>query len=119
VNDSSDLHALVFVQLVFEDAERPRSAVEHEVRADQSARVGKSVRKLCVGGHQEQPWRLGSIGADDDGTRSLKALASVAIEIQNACGAPLSVGLDARDVAVRPHLASSRRLRFRNHGGER
>ena len=45
VDDPRDLHALVVVQLVLEHAVRQRVGVEHQVAADEAARVGEAVRK--------------------------------------------------------------------------
>ena len=45
VQDARDLHALVLVQLVLEDAERAAAVVEHQVFADEPARVRQTVRK--------------------------------------------------------------------------
>ena len=93
--------------------------VEHEVLADEPARVRETLRKLRARGHQEQARRLRAVGAHDDGPRSLKALAPIAIEIRDAGRASLLVGVDARDVAVGPHFAAAGRLRFRNDGRQR
>src|SRR4029077_2514889 len=48
VHDARDLHALVFVQLVLEHAERAPGVVEHQVLADEAARVGKALWKPRV-----------------------------------------------------------------------
>ena len=89
VQDARDLHALVFVQLVLEDAERAAAVVEHQVLADEPARVRQTMRKLRVRRHQEQPRRLGAVGAHDDRARALKPLAPIAIEIRDAGRASL------------------------------
>src|SRR6185436_2467718 len=85
VQDACDLHALVFVQLVLEDAERAAVVVEHEVLADEPTRIRQAVWKLCVRRHLKEPWRLGAIGTHDNGTCPLKTFASIAIEVGDAC----------------------------------
>ena len=65
VDDARDLHALVFVQLVLEHAERARRVVEHQVLADEPARVRKALWKLRIRRHQEQPRRFRAVGAHD------------------------------------------------------
>ena len=119
VQDARDLHALVFVQLVLEDAERPAAVVEHQVLADEPARIRQTVRKARVRGHQQQPRRLGAVGAHDDRTGALKTFAPIAIEVRHAGRAALVVGFDPDDVAVGPHFAPARRFRFRNDGRQR
>ena len=119
VDDARHLHALVFVQLVLEDAEGTRRVVEHQVLADHAARIRQPVRELRVRRHQQQPRRFGAVRPHDQRTRPLESFAPPPIEVGNAGRAARSIGLDARDVAVGPHFAAAGGFRLRHDGRQR
>src|SRR5450631_1683463 len=119
VQDAGHLHALILVQVVFEDALGTGSLVEHQVLADQTAGVGKALRKAIAGGIEEQSSSLCTIGRQHHGTRRLKMLPLVAVEITNTRGAALRVGVDVKHVTTRSNLTKPGGFGLWNHGVER
>ena len=121
VHDARDLHALVFVQLVLEDAERTRVVVEHEVLADQAARIRQAVGKLRA--FADISSRRGVSAPLAHTTTARALLEALAPRCDRSTATPVArpclLVLDANDVALGPHFAAAGRLRFGNDGGQR
>ncbi len=118
MHDARDLHTLVFVQLVLEHGADIAAGVEHEVLADEAARIGEAIRKLRVRGVQQQARRFGAIRRNDHGARFLETLALVAIKVGDTGGAPALVGTNLEHIALGANFAAAGCLGFRNHREE-
>src|SRR5271154_3144432 len=105
VEDTADGKTFVVVEGMLENTDGKRAAVKHQVLADDSAAVGEAVRKLLVGGEQQEARRFRAIRADNDGFRFLALDVALRIEINSAGGAAVSMDLDAMDVGVRADFA--------------
>src|SRR5258708_36727888 len=103
---------------MFEETHGAGVAVEHQVFADETRRVGEAVRKLLVGGEEKQSRGFRAIGANDDGFGFLQMRVSLCVEINGASSAAQLVRFDAMDVRVRPNLTASCALRQRDDAGK-
>ncbi len=104
---------------MFEHGVRRRTLIEHEMFAHHAARVRETVGKAAARGVEEQARRLRAVRGQDDRPGLLEVFALVAVEIVHPGGASARVGRHAIHIALRAHLAASRRLSLRNHGEQR
>src|SRR5260370_41108938 len=103
---------------MFEESDGAGVAVEHQILSDEAAGVSEAIRKLFVGGEQEQARSLRAVGANDDGPGFLQMRVSLCVEI-NGAGSPAHlVCFDAMDVGVRPNFAAPGALRQRDDAGK-
>ncbi len=119
MDSSRGLHALEFVQWVFEKAKGLKAAIEHEVLTHQPVRVGQALREPAGFGHQQQARRFASVGANNNGLRLLENFAPVPVKINGAGNPAVRVQFDLARVRIGPDFAAAGLLRHRNHGGER
>src|SRR5260370_23746098 len=103
---------------MFEETHGAGVAVEHQVFADETRRVGEAVRKLLVGGEEKQSRGFRAIGANNNRLSSLQMRIALFIEIDCASDAAQLVRFDAVDVRVRPNLAAPSALRQRDDAGK-
>src|SRR5258708_9887190 len=103
---------------MFEETHGAGVAVEHQVFADEAAGVGEAIRKLLVGGEQEQARSLRAVGANNNRLSSLQMRIALLIEIACSSDAAQLVRFHAVDVRVRPHLAPPTALRQRDDAGQ-
>ena len=95
-----------------------RSLIEHEVLADESARVGKPVRSAAVCGVEQQSRGFGAVRTQHHDARLLRLLESLAVEVAHSGRTAARIAVDPKDVALRANLATPGRLRLRDHGVE-
>ena len=90
-------------------------AVEHQVSADKTARVGETIRMSAVRGIQEQAWRFRTICRQDYGTRFLRALVAVRVVVEHFICPAFGIGFNPEYRAFRPNLAIATRLGQGDH----
>ena len=71
-HDARVLHALVLVERVLELRVDAEVGVEHQVLADDAARIGKAVLEAGRRGVEQQPRRLAAVRAEHDGLGALQ-----------------------------------------------
>src|SRR6266478_4437680 len=103
---------------MFEESNGAGVAVEHQVFADETRRVGEAIRKLLVGGEEKQSRAFRAIGANDDGFGFLQMRIPSFVEINGAGSAAQLVRFDAMDIGIRANLTASGALRQRDDAGK-
>src|SRR5260221_14050348 len=116
---SGYLHALVFIELLLEYRVYPVSLIEHQILADQTAEICKSLGETRAAGIEEQSSRFGAVRGDHNRLRLLKMFALVAIEIRHAGAAAFRIRVDPEHVAARSDFATPGGFRFWNHRVQR
>src|ERR1700716_2206093 len=53
VQDAAHCESFVVVQRMLKSAQRNSAAIEHQVLADQTIRIGQPIRELSIRGHQQ------------------------------------------------------------------
>src|SRR6202023_2676483 len=91
MQDSGYLHALVLIELLLEHRVYAGSLIEHQILADQTAGICKSLGETRAAGVEEQTSRFGAVRADHNRLRFLKMFALVAIEIRHTGAAAFRV----------------------------
>src|ERR1700730_5355402 len=84
MQDSCHLHALVLIELLLEHRVYAGSLIEHEILADQTAGICKSLGEPRAAGIEEQPSRLRAVRGDHNRPRLLKMFTLVDVEIRHA-----------------------------------
>ena len=98
---------------------RARRRVEHQVLADQPARVREPCGNMAFADISSSRGVSAPLARQDDGFRFLQPLALVAIEVAHAGRASALVGDDLHDVALGADFAAAGRFGFRNHRRQR
>src|SRR5882757_4481082 len=83
-----------------------RIGMEHQVLADQSAGIGKPVRKASGGRIQEQPRRADAVTGDHNDFGGLKLLDAILVVIHDAGCHALLIGGDLAHPAMRAKLGA-------------
>ncbi len=112
-------HAFVVVERVLEQAARVRTVADHEVLADDAARVREAVREARRLRQQQQTRGLGPVGRQHDDLRLLEVLALVGVEVSRTGDAAARVDRDLAHVAPGPNFAIAARHRERQHRDRR
>src|SRR5262245_22859924 len=81
VYDARDLHTLVFVERVLEDAPGRWIGVEHQILAHFAAAVGQAVPEARRRGHQQQARRFGPVAGKHDSACLLVLFPAFPIEV--------------------------------------
>jgi len=119
VEDAADGVTSVIIQRFVENAHRDSAGVEHEILADVAAGIGEAIRKLFVGGKQEEAGGFRAIGGNDYGLGLLSVGVTLGIEIRGTDGAATVVEFDFVDVGIRADFAVASFFGHANGGGER
>src|SRR5689334_18825130 len=114
MEDAADAIPFVIVERLIVDAHNTAVSVEHQVLADQPARIRKAIRELLVCGKQKQARSLGSVCADHYGLGFLKIGIALVVKINCSYDAPTGVEFDLVNVRARANLAAAGALRHAN-----
>ncbi len=112
-------HALVLVERLGEARPRLRVVVEHQVPADEAARVREAVRMPARLREEEEPGRLRAVGGEHDRPGGLGLLDALGVQVHHARHASLRARLDARHDAAVADLAAAGPLGHGDHRRQR
>ena len=111
---AADTVTFVIVERLVVDAGNCAAAIEHQVLANQAARVREAIGELLVCGKQKQTRCFSAIGADDHGFGFLEMRVAFLVEINCTDGTAIGIQFDAMNIRIGADFAAASALGHAN-----